>query len=360
MTALDATRPVRAGEELDVVRLAPWLSTALGKNVAPEEIRVEQFPRGHSNLTYLVRIGSDELVLRRPPFGTKVKSAHDMGREQRILSRIAGHYPAPRPLGYCDDPAVLGAPFYIMERLAGVVVRLDPPAELVAGPDAADAPHRVRALGELFIDGLAQLHTLDWAALGLSDLGHPEGYIARQVQGWTERYRAAKTDDIPDMDWLAAWLDERKPKEVGACLIHNDYKYDNVVLDPSLTSIVGVLDWEMSTIGDPLMDLGTTLAYWVQADDPDGLLAIRFCATTLPGSLTRQELVERYAAARKFSPPDLLFYYCFALYKTAGVAQQIYVRWKEGLTTDARFAAMLTGVKILSESARRSAERGRI
>ncbi len=322
--SLDGTKPVRAGEELDVAQLAPWLSTTLGRTIAASDIAVEQFPRGHSNLTYLLRVGGDELVLRRPPFGTKVKSAHDMGRESRILSRIADAFPAPRPLGYCDDASVLGAPFYIMERLRGVVVRLDPPAELVA------APARAHAVGELFIDGLARLHSLDWQALGLAELAHPDGYIERQVRGWTERYRAAQTDEVADMEWLAPWLDERKPKEVAACLIHNDYKYDNVVLDPTLTQIVGVLDWEMSTIGDPLMDLGTTLAYWVQADDPDALRAVRFCATTLPGSLTRPELVERYAHVRGIAVPDMLFYYCFALFKTAGVAQQIYVRWKKG------------------------------
>jgi aminoglycoside phosphotransferase (APT) family kinase protein len=350
--ALDGTRKVRAGEELDPARLGDYLRAALGLD---GPLTVEQFPSGHSNLTYLVRVGERELVLRRPPFGSKVKSAHDMGREYRVLSRLSAVYPAPRPVAHCEDPSVLGAEFYVMERLRGVVVRLNPPAELSSSPDT------VRQLCTAFIDKLAELHQLDYAAAGLGDLGKPEGYVERQVSGWTRRYVDARTDEIPNMEWLARWLAERLPASGSAALLHNDYKYDNLVLAPDdLTRVIGVLDWEMSTIGDPLMDLGTALGYWVEATDPDELQAIRFCPTTLPGSLTRRELAERYGERTKRDVSDLLFYYCFALFKTAGVAQQIYYRYKQGLTKDERFAAMIFGVKILSQTGVRAAQRGHL
>jgi aminoglycoside phosphotransferase (APT) family kinase protein len=349
---IDPTRTVRPGEELDVARLAPYLQATLGLE---GPVTVEQFPSGHSNLTYLVRVGARDLVLRRPPFGSKVKTAHDMGREFHVLRHIAAVYPAPRPLAHCEDPAVLGAPFYLMERITGVIVRLQPPPPLV------DDPPLVRRLCESFVDNLARLHALDWRAVGLGDWGKPQGYVERQVTGWTRRYQDARTDDIPEMEWLAAWLAARMPPETGAALIHNDYKYDNLVLAADdLTRIIGVLDWEMSTVGDPLMDLGTALGYWVEAGDPDELQAVRFGATTLPGSFTRRELAERYAARTGRDVSSLLFYYCFALFKTAGVAQQIYYRFKQGLTHDERFARMIFGVRVLSATAKRAAESGRV
>jgi aminoglycoside phosphotransferase (APT) family kinase protein len=341
---------VRAGEELDAARLADYLRATLSVS---GPLLIEQFPSGHSNLTYLIRAGERELVLRRPPFGSKVKSAHDMGREYRVLSRLSAVYPAPRPVAYCEDPSVLGAPFYLMERLRGVIVRLNPPPELTGSPE------RVRGLCTAFIDRLADLHQIDYAAVGLGDLGKPAGYVERQVSGWTRRYEDARTDEIGEMTWLAGWLKERLPPESGAALIHNDYKYDNLVLAADdLTRIIGVLDWEMSTVGDPLMDLGTALGYWVEAGDPPELQAIRFCSTTLPGSLTRRELAERYGERTGRDVSDLLFYYCFALFKTAGVAQQIYYRYKQGLTHDERFAAMILGVRVLSQTAVRAAQRG--
>jgi aminoglycoside phosphotransferase (APT) family kinase protein len=348
MTAfVDGTRPVRAGEELDVQALARWLSVS--------EVSVSQFPSGHSNLTYLINADGRELVLRRPPFGSKVKSAHDMGREHRILSRLHAVYPqAPKPIAYCEDPAILGAPFYVMERIVGVILRKDPPAELGLNPEVC------RRLGEAFVDNLARLHAIDYAAAGLGDLGKPEGYVERQVRGWAERYQNAKTDDIPDMEFLTAWLSERIPRESRAALIHNDYKYDNLVLAADdLTRIVGVLDWEMSTVGDPLMDLGTALGYWIEAKDPPELQAIRFCATTLPGSLTREELVQQYVKCTGRDIDNMLFYYCFALFKNVGVAQQIYYRYKQGLTKDQRFAAMIMGVRIGAATAVRAAKSGR-
>ncbi len=347
---IDPTRAVRPGEELDVSALERYVLAHVPGASAP--VVVEQFPSGHSNLTYLLRAGDLELVLRRPPFGNRVKTAHDMGREYTILSRIHAVYPpAPQPLAYCEDPSVLGAPFYLMKRIRGIILRRKPPAGLALPPE------RVRALCESFVDNLAALHAVDYRAAGLGDLGKPEGYVERQVTGWTKRYRDARTDDIEAIDGIASWLAARIPRESGAALIHNDYKYDNLVLDPDdPTRIVGVLDWEMSTIGDPLMDLGTALGYWIEAGDPEPMRALPFGPTDLPGSFTRREIAERYAAKTGRDVSDLRFHYCFALFKTAVVAQQIYKRFHQGLTTDERFAMMIVGVRLLGERALSVAE----
>jgi aminoglycoside phosphotransferase (APT) family kinase protein len=352
-TTIDPTRAVRQGEELDARALAQFLGW--------DEVRVSQFPSGHSNLTYLVEGGAQghnrQLVLRRPPFGAKSvgKTAHDMGREHRILSRLHAVYPpAPKPVAYTEDTTIIGAPFYVMERIVGVILRRDPPADLVP-------PKTAHALGEAFIDNLATLHALDYAAAGLGELGKPEGYVERQVRGWAERYQKARTDDIPNMQFLEKWLIDNMPKESGAALIHNDYKYDNLVLAADdLTRIIGVLDWEMSTIGDPLMDLGTALSYWVHADDPPDLQAVRMCATHLPGSLTRGELLSRYRERTGRDIPSIVFYYCFALFKSCGVVQQIYWRYKQGLTHDERFGAMIHAVHALSTTAVRAIDAGHI
>ncbi|HKU36723.1 MAG TPA: phosphotransferase family protein, partial [Polyangiales bacterium] len=261
---VDSARAVREGEEVDAQALAKFFAAQLPE-LAGKPIEVLQFPGGHSNLTYLLKVGERELVMRRPPFGTKVKSAHDMGREHRILSALSTRYAyAPKPVVYSEDPSVMGAPFYVMERLRGVILRKELPPEL-----GLDAP-RFRTLCENLVDALAELHTLDYRAIGLDGLGKPEGYVQRQVQGWTERYSGSQTDDVPVVEQVAKWLEANRPADSGASLIHNDFKFDNVVLDPEdPTRIRGILDWEMSTIGDPLMDLGTFLSYWVQAgDDP--------------------------------------------------------------------------------------------
>jgi aminoglycoside phosphotransferase (APT) family kinase protein len=342
---LDQPRTVRPGEDLDLARLEPFLLGNLSAYEGP--IRIEQFPSGHSNLTYLVRIGDSELVLRRPPFGSKVKTAHDMGREYRVLSKLHAVYPpAPKVLLYCEDDSVLGAPFYVMERICGVIIRRELPPGLDFSREIA------RRLSESFVDNLAHLHSLDYEAIGLGDLGKPQGYLERQVRGWIERYYGSKTDDFPEVERLAEWMNERMPATSAAALIHNDYKYDNVVLDPAdVTKIIGVLDWEMSTLGDPLSDLGTTLAYWVNPQDPEGLQKIRWCPSTYSGSLTRAELVERYARSSGRDVSDLVFYLVFARFKVAVIVQQIYYRYRQGLTTDARFASMGEVVKILLRAA---------
>jgi len=378
---LNAAAPIRTGEELPGDRLSAYLQQHVpaGEGV----LAVEQFPHGHSNLTYLVRWGNREWVLRRPPFGNVVATAHDMGREFRILSRLNAVYsPAPRPELYCDDESVIGAPFYLMERRHGLILRKTLPPGLVITASTA------RGMSHALIDNLAALHAVDYRRAGLDELGKPEGYVRRQVTGWTKRYAQAQTSAVPAMDRLADWLSRHQPPDSGAAIIHNDYKYDNVMLNADwlsrmglsergaadasgndeqsggdldsgdLTQVVAVLDWEMATIGDPLMDLGTTLAYWVEATDPAPLRHAAFGPTALPGSLTRYEVVERYQQYTGRAVLNLEFYYCFGLFKLAVIVQQIYARYARGMTQDARFAQLDQLVGILSEQAERTLNAG--
>jgi aminoglycoside phosphotransferase (APT) family kinase protein len=350
----DEATGVRSGEGLDLDRLGPYLEAHLDGVQGPIEIR--QFPRGHSNLTYLLRAGDRELVLRRPPFGSKVKTAHDMGREFRILSRLSAVYPAaPRPLHLCEDESVLGAPFYVMQRIEGLILRKDLPRGLTMSPE------QIRALHLGLVDTQAELHGLDLAAAGLADLGKPEGYVERQVTGWTKRYEGSKTDDLPVVERVASWLASHLPASQGAALIHNDFKLDNVVLSPDdPTKIIGVLDWEMATLGDPLMDLGTSLAYWVNTADDEVRQAVRWGPTTVPGSLTRAEIVERYAARTGRDLGQIAFYYAFGLFKNAVVLQQIYYRYRQGLTKDERFAQLGIPINILMNMADEAIQQGKI
>jgi aminoglycoside phosphotransferase (APT) family kinase protein len=352
---IDRARAVRSGEELDAAALRAFLAGHLAGADGP--LTIEQFPGGYSNLTYLVRAGDREMVLRRPPFGAAIRSAHDMGREFRILSRLAAVYPrVPRALAYCDDASVLGAPFYVMERVRGVILRSKVPegAEL--------SPGTMGGLAGAFVRNLAELHAVDVDAAGLSDLGHADGYVRRQVRGWTERYLRARTEDVPQVERAARWLADNLPAERGAALIHNDYKYDNLVLDPAdLTRIVAVLDWEMATVGDPWMDVGTSLAYWLDPDDPPELQRMGLnTLTLLPGNPRRSELVERYAAASGMPAPEPVFYFVYGLLKVATIAQQIYARFVAGHTKDARFGALIHAVRALGTTAELAIERGRI
>ncbi len=350
------TRAPRPGEELDAAALGAFLGASLpGADGRPIAARVEQFPGGHSNLTYLLRLADGrELVLRRPPVGSRVKAAHDMGREVRVLSRLAEVWDtAPRPLVHCDDEARLGFKFYVMERLRGLILRRELPAGV-----ALDEP-TARRSSEALIDGMVELHAIDYQAAGLGDLGRPDGYVERQVRGWTERYGGSRTDDIPSVTRVADWLAAHLPTSGPATLLHNDYKFDNVVLAPDdLTRIVGVLDWEMATVGDPLMDLGTALAYWVEEGDPEPLKGMRFGPTTLPGMLTRAGVAEHYAERSGRPVDDIVFYYAFGLFKTAVVVQQIYYRWKQGLTKDPRFAGLIHAVGLLCDRAALAIDRG--
>ncbi len=354
MVALcDQAGAVRAGEELDLARLRPFLLEHFGHS---GPVSVEQFPNGHSNLTYLVKLGGGEVVLRRPPFGSMVLSAHDMAREYRVLAKLHTAYPvAPKALLFCEDLSILNAPFYLMEPIRGMILRRDPPPGMPFPPETA------RRLSEAFVDNLARLHRLDYAATGLSDLGKPQGYLERQVKGWIERYHNSKTHDLPEVEHISAWLTERMPASRDTALIHNDYKYDNVVLDPGEpTKIVGVLDWELCTLGDPLTDLGTALASWTDPQDPEVLRELRSAPTTLPGTLTRAQLIERYATASGRDPGDMIFYLTFARFKVAVIIQQIYYRYAQGLTQDGRFAALPERIHTLLRASWHCAECGAI
>jgi len=353
--SLDSPAPIRPGEELDLESLASYLQKIF-PDTDVSDLEVLQFPSGHSNLTYLLRLGERELVLRRPPFGAKIKTAHDMGREYRILSRLVEVYPkVPRPLAYCQDDSVIGAPFYLMERLSGLILRGDKPQGVELTPAS------MHALSENFIDNLVEIHRIDFQAAGLADLGHPEGYVKRQIEGWTQRYHKARTDDIQDIERTASWLAENMPAESSACLIHNDYKYDNLVLAPQDPShISGVLDWEMATIGDPLMDLGTSLGYWIDPGDPPELQALTFGLTSLPGNLNRRQLAERYARKSGDDISNLSFYYVYALFKIAVIVQQIYARYEAGFTQDERFATLIFAVRVLGRTALKVIEKDRI
>lgn len=337
----DAATSIRPGEELNLANLEPFLRAHFLAPSGP--FTVQQFPSGHSNLTYSVQLGDREMVLRRPPFGSKVKSAHDMSREFRVLSKLHGVYPqAPEVLLFGDDTSILGAPFYLMAPIHGIILRREVPAHLAFPPATA------RAVCEGLIDNLARLHSIDYAEIGLGDFGKPLGYLERQVYGWIDRYHGSKTHDLPEVEKLSAWMLQNLPQSPSASLIHNDYKLDNVVLAAeNLANIIGVLDWEMSTIGDPLTDLGTTLAYWVDADDPDDLQKIRWGPTNYPGCLRRSELVERYSRASGLNVETKPFYLVFARFKLAVIVQQIYYRYHLGLTKDTRFKAMWQVVRIL-------------
>ena len=348
----DTTKTIRPGEELDLPKLEAYLLANLPDAKGP--LAVEQFPGGASNLTYLVRLGDLELVLRRPPFGNRVKSGHDMGREYRVLSKLHVVYaPAPRPVLYCEDEAVLGAPFYCMERRHGVILRRKLPAGFAMDPPT------VGRLNRAFIDNLVLLHKIDYEAAGLADLGKPVGYVGRQVEGWNKRYVACRTTDVPDMEMLMSYFPAHMPGQSASSLVHNDYKFDNLMLDShDLTKIVAVLDWEMCTLGDPVMDFGTALAYWVEAKDPAPLQIHAFGPTQLPGSMTRRELVAYYGEKSGFDVSNILFYYAFGLYKVAVIVQQIYYRYVQGFTKDERFAHFDRQVAALAEEAKRAVSEG--
>ncbi|HEU4741920.1 MAG TPA: phosphotransferase family protein [Meiothermus sp.] len=346
---LDQATKIRPGEELDIGKLEPYLLEHLPG--ASGRLEVLQFPRGFSNLTYLLKLGDRELVLRRPPFGANIKTAHDMGREYRILSALKPIYPkVPRPLLYCEDESVLGAPFYVMERLRGVILRNQPPEGMT--------PARMRGVCEAALDALVELHRLDYQKAGLGDLGRPEGYVERQVRGWSERYQKARTEEIPGMERAMAWLAAHLPLVSGAALIHNDFKYDNLMFAPDLSQVVAVLDWEMATLGDPLMDLGTTLGYWAQADDPPGLKS--FGLTHLPGNLTRAGLVELYAEKTGRDVSGMVFYYVFGLFKVGVIMQQIYARYRRGLTQDSRFGGLIHLIREVGEMIDRALDTGKV
>jgi aminoglycoside phosphotransferase (APT) family kinase protein len=348
---------VRAGEQLDWARLTGWLrerlpSCGITGLDASRDPDVAQFPGGHSNLTYLIRFGAAEIVVRRPPFGPVPPTAHDMAREFRWLVAMHRVFPlAPRPYLLCEDLDVVGSVFYVMERRTGVVVRAEEP------PQLADVPEARRALSGSLVDTLADLHAIDVAAQGLAGLGKPAGFVERQVRGWTERWHRSQTTPLPEMDALAGWLRRRLPPDPAApSVVHGDFKLDNVMIDPhDVARIVAVFDWEMSAIGDPLVDLGIVLAYWSPTAPPtqrDALTTV----TDRPGYYSREEVVERYARRSRRDVSNIRYYEVFAVFKIAVVIQQIYFRYAHGQTTDARFAAFDARVTFLARHAAAMAE----
>lgn len=347
---VDRAGKVREGEELDVARVDAFLKARIpGLEGTPE---VGQFARGASNLTYLLRYPGRDLVLRRPPFGHKAKGAHDMLREARVMAALRPAYPVvPAVLAVGDDPAVMGCDFFVMERIAGIIARQDLPAGL--GLDAA----MTRRLCVSVIDKLVELHSIDPQAAGLSGLGKGEGYVQRQVEGWSRRFRDARTDDVSDFEAVMAWLAANRPaSEVAIRVIHGDFRFDNVVLDPADPfRVIGVLDWEMATLGDPLMDLGNSLAYWVEAGDDGYFRATRRQPTNAPGMLTRDEVVAHYAARTGLPVAGFGFYLVFGLFRVAVIVQQIWRRYRDGATRDPQFAQFGPLVSYLDGRCRRLA-----
>lgn len=356
------TKPIRQGEELNEARLKEFLRENLGAKSGA--ISISQFPAGSSNLTYCVRVGDEEYVLRRPPFGNQVKTAHDMSREFNVLSKLSEVYdPAPKPLIYCNDTAVIGSEFYLMERRRGLIIRGKTPTleALAGGATLENSPILRRKVCESFIENLVRLHALDYKKIGLENLGKPEGYATRQVEGWTKRYFKAKTDEHAGLEKAIEWLNANVPASSGAALVHNDYKFDNVMLDPeNLTKIVAVLDWEMATVGEPLMDLGTTLGYWMSREAGDEMLSMPFNPRVLMENISRRELVEMYAEKSGRDTSDILFYYVFGTFKIAVIAQQIYFRFARGFTRDKRFATFDRFVGALGEIALHAIETEKI
>jgi len=360
VTIAEESRPVRAEDAFDVGAVAGWLrehALLFRDRVAAEQVvpEVRQFPGGASNLTYLLRwppaeaTGEPfELILRRPPAGSKAKSAHDMGREFTIQSALAPVYPyVARMVGLCRDEGVIGSEFYVMERLEGTILRKELPFAL--------STDRASRLCEHAWEALVRLHQVDVAAVPeLAALARGDGYVARQVAGWTDRLDRAATDDLGDWAPVTGWLEAHRPADVGRCLIHNDWRFDNMVLDDRL-QVRGVLDWEMATVGDPLMDLGGALAYWVQPDDDEFFQAFRRQPTTAPGMWTRRQVVSWYAArtGREITQQQWRFYEVFGLFRLAVIAQQIWYRYAHGQTHNEAYAVFGPAVAYLEQRCRR-------
>jgi aminoglycoside phosphotransferase (APT) family kinase protein len=343
------TAVVRTGEEIDAAALDSYLRGSI--EGAGPGLTIEQFPGGHSNLTYLVRCGGLEYVLRRAPLGPVAPKAHDMEREYRVLAAVHPHFPeAPRVYHLCEDAGVIGAVFFLMERRHGYIIRDHIPDAIAA---VQDYP---RAISEAFIDCMARLHGIEIESHGLRALGKPEGFVERQVRGWAERWHAAKTEEIADMDDVIRWLAAHIPASGQPTLVHNDYKLDNIMLR-SANEVEAVLDWEMATVGDPLADLGLTICYWCWANAPEVRAAGIPAITSLPGWYTRDQFIERYARKTGRDVSAVGYYEVLGVFKLAVIIQQIYVRFHRGQTHDERFREFGGRARALVELAASLAER---
>ena len=346
MDSLEDTIAVRADESFDLAKVERYLRGHI-ENIGEGSLQVRQFPSGASNLTYLLQIGKWEGVLRRPPLGPVPPKAHDMKRECGLLQHINPVFPlAPKPYIYCDDPDIIGTPFYVMERRRGIVIDKSFP------PGISPTPDLCQHISNTLIETLVQIHAIDWQAAGLDSIGYPPGFLERQVKGWIERYHRAKTDEIPHVEALTNWFMSHIPESPVPTLIHNDFKLNNLMVDEhNPARAVAVFDWEMATIGDPLFDLACTLSYWATADDSEELKTILPTVTWLPGFVSRETFMEIYAQKSSRDLSSMDFYMTFAYFKLAVIIQQIYVRWKRGQTQDERFGAFGDRVQMLIEYA---------
>ncbi len=331
---IEGASAVRDEDAFDVEAVRAWLATQGTELVG--DIAVQQFGGGASNLTYSLRTGDADLILRRPPVGKKAAGAHDMGREFRIQDGLKDAFGlVPSMVALCQDESVLGSEFYVMQRVDGIIPRRDFP------PDVSLTPAQTRELCTNALDVLIDLHRVDVNTTPLASMNKGNGYVERQISGWSTRFRAAHTPDIGDYEDVMAWLDANKPADVANCMIHNDFRFDNLVLsadDP--TRPIAVLDWEMATVGDPLMDLGGTLAYWVQDDDEEFFRMFRRQPTNLPGMLARAEVVDYYCerTGRSVTPKQWRFYEVYGLFRLGVIAQQIYYRYFHKQTTNEAYA----------------------
>ena len=327
--------PVRQEDLFDIEKVHRWLSDFIPETSAPE---VMQFRSGASNLTYLLKYPNRELVLRRPPVGKKAVSAHDMKREFLIQSRLKPVYGlVPKVIALCEDHSVLGSDFYVMERIQGEIFCRDVPATLTK--------EDISIMATSLVSGLAQLHSVD--ATVLSELNKGAGYVGRQVAGWSKRYRDALTDDVPDGELVMNWLTKEQPEDVDSCIIHGDWRIDNLVFDLAEKKLVGVLDWELATVGDPLMDLGSALAYWVDSDDEPNFASLRRQPSQLPGMPTRNEFIAKYLELSGRKCDDFTFYEVFGLFRLSVIIQQIWARYRAGQTSNPAFKGFGVGVNIL-------------
>ena len=339
---MSETIEIREGEDFDLEAAERYLRAHV-EDVPEGELEVRQFPSGASNLTYLIEVGGWEAVLRRPPLGPVPPKAHDMGRESGILARLNAVYPlAPKPYFFCEDESVIGTPFYVMERRNGVVLDDSLPGGVEQDKKLC------RGVSRTVVDTLVELHAVDLGEAGLEDLGKPDGFLRRQTEGWISRYEKAKTDEIEEVGPLTDWLARDIPESPPPAVIHNDYKLNNLVLDPEdLTTVRAVLDWEMATVGDPLFDLAVSLSYWIEPGDPNELAAVMPTVTVTPGFMTRKELIDRYERESGRDLSEMNWYVVFGYFKLAGILQQIYARYKNGQTTDERFATFGERVRTL-------------
>ena len=341
MSLLDEAGNVRQGEELDTQVIQAYFKQLLPK--LEGEVVIRQFPGGASNLTYEVSLDSQAFILRRPPFGKIAKSAHDMLREARIIKALKPVYPyVPNIIAMCDDHSVIGCDFYVMEKLNGIIPRQNMPKELTLDES------QTRDLCLSVVDKLIDLHQVNIAGTELEQLGKGAGYVERQISGWSDRYVKSKTDDAADFEQVMGWLNSNMPQDSGQCLIHNDFRFDNVVLNvDNPLEVTGILDWEMATVGDPLMDLGNTLAYWVEAGDEPQFQMLRRQPTHLPGMLTRKQVVAYYLEKTGRDLDSFVFYEVYGLFRLAVIIQQIYYRYYHGQTKDKRFAGFVYAAKYL-------------